>query len=160
MTAVARPLFEPISTTAGQSMESVTLHSMLTDVLQHFLAADPEMVKIRAKLASFLDLEEDWDGEGALPIDHGSVRSAQRLIENYCWLALRTGHRGRVPGVSPAPDGGVVLSWHHGRNKAMVIFHPNRSIVGVVQVSDRSPVRQALPENTELTFVLHALSIK
>lgn len=165
MTAVARAQYWPISTTegrstAGESRESVTLLRMFTELLQRMLDADPEMERIRAKLESFLDMEEDWDGDGALLIDSGSVRSAQRLIEDYRRLALQQGYPWNAPGVSPAPDGGVVLSWHRGRKKAMLIFHPNRSAVGIAQAPDRSPTRQVLPNNTELTFVVHALSSK
>ena len=65
--------------------------------------------RVLDKLQRLATLGENWDSYGAAPVDHDSIREAQKLVEH---LAMYVGVD--EPAVGATPDGEAGLSWDGG----------------------------------------------
>jgi hypothetical protein len=59
-----------------------------------------------AAVSELNQLHEDWDGDGALPIEAAAIRHARLLLAD-----LRGEGFIPAPAVAPTLDGGVMLAW-------------------------------------------------
>lgn len=76
-------------------------------------------LRVLRNLLEMADLKENWDSEGARPVDPACiVRAARALVE----LHERCGP---LPSVVPTREGGVQLEWEDERGYAEVEFLPD-----------------------------------
>lgn len=67
------------------------------------------------RLAGLETLEYDWDGEGALPIDHEIIQAAERLLRTL--VPARN-----MPAIVPLPSGSVQFEWRSGNRLVELEF--------------------------------------
>ncbi len=96
-----------------------------------------------SRLEELQQLGPNWDGEDALPIDEKVIAHARELLEQASGRALETGTTWLDPGISPAPDGAVELSWERGDRWVMLTVQPGRGMLAcVIQDQQSEPKYQ------------------
>ncbi len=76
-------------------------------------------VPVLEGFANLLTLPDNWDGEGASPIDRDAISRALAAIEQ---LLTR---RAPAPSVVPTPDSGLQIEWHLRAKDLEIEFHPD-----------------------------------
>ncbi len=89
----------PSETSAGQAFEAGVTYT------QEFLDAFADTLDRIGRLAN---LKDNWDSDGASPVDRRATRAAAELLS----LMHRLAEKIPQPIVGPTPSGGVDLQWH------------------------------------------------
>jgi len=68
-----------------------------------------------------LELEQNWDDQGALPIPIEVFRSSIQLLVDYSLAALKV-HNTIIdtPEINPGPDGSIDLSWRTNQARLLI----------------------------------------
>lgn len=80
-----------------------------------------DLAACRQQLAGFLDLEDDWDGYGAMPIEPSCVAAAEVVLVVLVSAAPDL----RAPHIGPLVIGGVGLEWDVGDDWLSIDFEPS-----------------------------------
>ena len=73
------------------------------------------------KIKSFLSLTDDWDGDGARAIPMPAIYASLNYMEE-----IKNSHLGLLTvGISPSPDGEVLIYWHSANAYAELNFDEN-----------------------------------
>jgi hypothetical protein len=77
-----------------------------------------------------LTYEEDWDDEGAKPVDKKTLdRVIDFLIVQACWLWNHRSTRLPVPSILPCSDGSIDVHWELKDYEMLMNFIPDQPIV-------------------------------
>ncbi len=63
------------------------------------------------------ELDDDWDLDGAQPIDPMAIELAARFVRSIGELSKQEGLSWQTPSVGPVSDGSVALTWDAGRGR-------------------------------------------
>lgn len=93
----------------GPRPSKVIVSNVLAPELAHILRVIQDSRWILA-------LEENWDGEGAIPYSEDTFKQATAFLRNYAIHSLkRFGTAIAAPRILPGPDGSIDLHWkRHG----------------------------------------------
>lgn len=73
-----------------------------------------------------LDLEEDWDDEGGMPVDKNTFIRAIKFLINYSVWLLRNQSIFLVPPqIHPGPDGSIDILWRTKNYRMLINVLPN-----------------------------------
>lgn len=123
MVSVARPgaptariaEFEEVT---GKSWRNVRTRELTSAVGRRLAAAeslwtDPiqEVEELLASASWIRDLDQDWDGEGAVAVSGDTWETMATLLRNQCVLALESARHLKLPTISPAQEGSLDLYW-------------------------------------------------
>lgn len=154
---------EPIESSA-MSPEAGWVQRQRWTALEHF--TEP-VSRSRARVAGVLDeidgyrsLEEDWDLEGALPIDDGAAELASRIVKLIDAMALQQGIPWREPVVGPHANGGILATWGGPGRRVIVMTQPGLpySVECVIETDDSRPSRHVVSVADAVEHALWALS--
>lgn len=78
-----------------------------------------------SEASAILSLQQDWDDNGAAPVDHLSWESAVSFLRSMdrSLRALAPSSQLVAPEISPCPDGSVDMLWDSERFKLLINFH-------------------------------------
>lgn len=137
-----------------------------TDVLSSSpLREDPSSARLAealAELSRLQELGEDWDLDGARPIDHETIQIASGFVRSVAEAAREQGVAWEVSEVGPVPDGSVALTWEGTGRQTLMIFRPRPStgVECVTRKEGAKPVRHVVPESEAVPLALWALGGK
>jgi len=123
--------------------------------------------RIKARVAETINeilqlqaLEDDWDLDGAQPIDLLAIQLAALFVDSVGQAIRQEGLSWQTPSVGPVSDGSVALTWDGGARQTMTIFRPSRLALVVCVTRERGsgPVRQIVTGQEAARRVLWALS--
>jgi hypothetical protein len=111
-------------------------------------------------LNQLLDLPDDWDGDGAAPVDVTAARSAMDFLESIADLdTLR-------PEILPVPSGGVQLEWLVGGVGLEVEVTPSGQVYaigidrhGKVELEGDAPDRGGASLQSDVREYLRSISL-
>jgi hypothetical protein len=108
------------------------------------------------------ELEDDWDLDGARPIDPMAIELAARFVRSIGELAKQEGLSWQTPSVGPVSDGSVALTWDVGARQTLEIFRPQQLPLVVCVTREKvetggRPVRQVVQSEEGARLVLWAL---
>jgi hypothetical protein len=108
------------------------------------------------------ELEDDWDLDGARPIDPMAIELAARFVRSIGELAKQEGLSWQTPSVGPVSDGSVALTWDVGARQTLTIFRPQQLPLVVCVTREKGetggrPVRQVVQSEEGARLVLWAL---
>ncbi|MFO8073060.1 MAG: hypothetical protein R6V85_14410 [Polyangia bacterium] len=67
------------------------------------------------------NLPEDWDGEGARPIDGDVLERALSFVRNHArWFFAEYGEQLDTPSIEPGPDGSIDVHWENESYELLV----------------------------------------
>lgn len=96
------------------------------------LAADPFWNELHEEIGQLAELEEDWNDEGAPPIDTLILTQTQKFVQRLaCELVEQTVSEKNLPDISPMIDGGVRLYWRPNGNQFSLLFRPHRDEIEI-----------------------------
>jgi hypothetical protein len=87
-----------------------------------------------SRLDAFRDLQDNWDGYGALPISLQAINQAQALLSSqsvYAQLA--------IPDITPTPNGTLVVEWQ-GLHGEAAFEIGNTRVSGVIKPDRAQPL--------------------
>lgn len=70
-----------------------------------------------------LELEDNWDDEGALRVDDVVYKNATNFLINYSkWIFQNKGYIIQAPQINPCRDGSIDLSWRIPKARMLINF--------------------------------------
>lgn len=116
-----------------------------TTVITNTVPANPlEDLIVNSKL--LLDLEADWDQEGALQIDQEIYAASVDFLRAYYNHIKATSYSIQLPEINPCPDGTVDLEWHTEHAQLLINFRRDKE--GAItafyygdQFSNKEPIK-------------------
>lgn len=82
---------------------------------------DSVLLKTYIQIAECLELDEDWDGEGGLPVSQATVAMANNIVTSI-FANQRVVSKWVTPSVTPDPNGRIVLLWRLSDQRVRVIL--------------------------------------
>jgi hypothetical protein len=92
-------------------------------------APTARLTRVMSKLSSFRELEENWDGEGALPVSEEAISRAKSLLQEAYRVAEVLEVRWQDPNLAPSLEGGVNLLWKVGNRRTYLRVLPRHTSV-------------------------------
>lgn len=125
-------------------------------------ANNPFLTETLDEISDCINLNENWDGEGALPIASETVSMARNLVTQ---VAIEVGLQKEwiTPSVSPDPNGHLHLLWRMKSHRLLLIVdgkNPKEEVVSVVTTPGAKPVREVISFREAVQRVLSALPTK
>lgn len=122
----------------------------------HIKAAIAETIN---EILQLQELEDDWDLDGAQPVDPLAIGLAARFVHTVGETIRQEGLSWEVPSVGPVADGSVALTWNAGARQALAIFRPSQLalVVCVTREVGSRPIRQVLSARDAIRRVVWAL---
>jgi len=113
-----------------------------------------------SKILQLHELEEDWDLDGARPIDLVTITVAAAFVFFIGQEVRQEGLSWHAPRVGPATDGSVVLTWERGPRQTMAVFRRSQFplIVCVTRERDGDSTRQITTGEEAARLVFWTLS--
>jgi len=88
-----------------------------------------------------LDLQDNWDGEGAHVICHETwQRAVEFLARNARWLWDRNQFVIEPPDITPVPDGSVDLHWDKPSHELLINIPPDKNAMAGFYGDDRGRI--------------------
>jgi hypothetical protein len=108
--------------------------------------------RVEKLIQEYAQLQENWDGDGALGISGEVVRQAKRLVR-----LLQT-HSQPIFHAAPGPNGEIMLDLrnHQIQRSAEIIFYPNQAVI--VFFADNEQARQEGFDFNKLPGILEWLN--
>ena len=101
--------------------------------------------QLAARLTELADLEQDWDGYGAMAMSPVALNVASHLIDNLLGLPLPP------PELVPVPNGGVQLEWDGETVEVDLEIRPDGTAVFVCDDNNtREEIDGVLPDDLPL----------
>ena len=118
-----------------------------------------ELSEALEEIAQLQELDEDWDLDGARPIDPQAMQLASQVARSVAELAEQEGVNWQPPEIGPVPDGSVAITWEGGQRDVLMVFRPGQtaSVECVTQEEGAGPVRQVVSEAEAVRLALWAL---
>jgi hypothetical protein len=79
------------------------------------------------EIVRLLELEDDWNLEGARRIDLGATRLVSRLVRSIELAVRQGGTHWQAPEVAPVPDGSVALTWDGDNRQILMVCRPGET---------------------------------
>src|SRR5437879_2595181 len=73
-------------------------------------------------IAQLQELDEDWDLDGARPIDPQAMQLASQVARSVAELAEQEGANWQPPEIGPVPDGSVAVTWEGSHRDVLMVF--------------------------------------
>jgi hypothetical protein len=111
------------------------------------------------EIAQLQELDEDWDLDGARPIDPQAMQLASGVVRAVEELAAQEGVNWQQPEIGPVPDGSVAVTWEGNDRDTLMVFRPGQaiSVECVTQEEGAGPIRRVVPEAEAVRLALWAL---
>ena len=111
------------------------------------------------EIGQLRELDEDWDLDGARPIDPQAIRLAARVVRSVEESAAQEGASWQPPESGPVPDGSVAVTWEGSRRQVLMVLRPGQAaeVECVSREEGAAPVRQIVPEAAAIRLALWAL---
>jgi hypothetical protein len=101
------------------------------------LTSPPWITSVVDRLGHLFALAEDWDGEGARPLDFDTA------MEALNFLLTKALHETPAPQLIPTSAGGLQLEWHCGGSDLEITFEPGRLPTYFYVAPDGSEIEDA-----------------
>ena len=82
----------------------------------------PDLSKAIFDSSAILDLEEDWDEEGANATNKETYDNAIKFVRLYALWLLDSGAKLSTPSISIVRDGSIAVSWDTLKAKFIIVF--------------------------------------
>lgn len=111
------------------------------------------------EVARLQELDENWDLDGARPIDPQAMQLASHVVRSVEEMAALEGVNWEQPEIGPVPDGSVAVTWEGSRRDALMVFRPEQtaSVECVTQEEGTGPIRQVVSEAEAVRLALWTL---
>src|SRR6266849_4187812 len=84
--------------------------------------------EVLEEIAQLQELDEDWDLDGACPIDPQALRLASRVLRSVAAIAAQEGVNWQPPEIGPVPDGSVAITWEGRQRDTLMLFRPGPAV--------------------------------
>jgi hypothetical protein len=148
----------------GVSKAAVTLVKQQQDRLLEPRSPDVDSTERLTEslndICRLVELEDDWDLDGARRIDMDAVRLASQMVLAVELAIGREGVQWQPPEIGPAPDGSIAMRWDGGVRQTLMVFRPGQtsSVECVTREQGRRPIREVVPVVDAVALALWALS--
>jgi hypothetical protein len=115
-------------------IDPLLIYSWPATAITATVSMDEKYTEAVSRLDAFRDLENNWDGYGAIPISVQAIDHAQALLFNqsrYAQLAF--------PDITPTPNGTLVVEWQGVHGEAAVEIG-NTRVSGVIKPDQAQPL--------------------
>lgn len=124
-----QPLLYP--STSAQATESLDIFSQGHDVL--FIPAD-KYESLKNQIKDFVELPENWDGYGAVPVFPAIGNTADQLLAILSDTFIE-----RISDVFPNPHGTIAIEWENRNKEKLALEIGKENYSYFVRYKDRNP---------------------
>jgi hypothetical protein len=82
----------------------------------------PAIAKAISNSKDILDLEEDWDDEGANTTNLSTYNRAISFVRNYCIKIFQSGIKISTPSIEILRDGSIGVNWETSKASFLIVF--------------------------------------
>src|SRR5437588_264959 len=125
-----------------------------------------EVKSVHEELDSYLELDEGWDGQDALPIRGQTVSLAKSFVDEVALRAKNpdSGHeavRWEEPSISPGPNGEICIAWGQAERRVSIVLSGDQPSVltCVLREAGRPPRMEAAIRCDAIEHALWALRV-